>query len=423
MATAKTRTLLPLDRFAAILNIHPLHFNQVYLSGLAAQIDDSSARTCDVPILQYSWATAGKLGREDIAIAIAEAEQMMIARLGFLPAPGWIVDEQRSLPRPRNPDFIAATDLDIRGYFKTVQASQGHLISGGKMAKTLIEADSVVTYTDTDSDGYFETATITFNTTVTDTNEIAVYYPGESGSEEWEIRPLASVSITGGVATVVFKREQCVIRALLESMFPRGVSGTDNPSFLVEVDVYRKYNDPSIQSEFIWDTIGGTRCDCDGSSSCATCGYGVQNGCMVIRNPRLGIVSPQPGTWDSATGEFLSAQYEQCRTPDRVNLNLYGGFRNLALARPNVTMDPRFERAITYLALTFLNRPLCACEPITQSIQRWRDDLSLSESVAGRASSFRLDAGMLRNPFGTTRGAIAAWETVVMNQLGQGVTP
>lgn len=420
MARAAVKTLLPLDRFAAVLNIHPLHFNQVFLSGLPDQPDNTSARTCDVPIFQYSWQANGKIGRDDIAQAIAAAESMIIPRLGYLPVPDWTVQEEKRAVRPANPVLTSYNDLDPRGYYKTVQARYGQIISGGQQAKTLIDDGVAITYSDTDADGFDNRAEITFNTSVADPEEIAVYYPGHSGDDAWQIKPLSYISIVAGVATVRFNRQQAIVEAQMEGYFPTGINGTQDDQFLTTVDVYRKYNDPSVQSRFIWDVVGGNWCgQCDGLTPCEVCGYAIQNGCLVVRNPRLGIVSPQPGSWDADTGEFTAAQFSVWREADRVQLWYKSGWRDNSLPYPNITMDPVFERAIAYLAASLLDRPMCNCQPVEANIARWREDLALSTSSPQGSSSFRLSQGALDNPFGTTRGAIYAWEIVRERMLGQ----
>lgn len=419
MARAEVRTLLALDRFAAVLNIHPLHFNQVFLRDLPGMPDGTTARTCDVPIMQYSWQQASKIGREDIAEAIAAAESSIIGQLGFLPAVDWSVQEEQLSIRPANKVLFSLNDLDVRAMYKTVKADNGYIISGGQRASTLIDAGVTITYSDTDGDGYDNQAEITFATTVTDPEELHVYYPGHAGSPAWEIRPLQYVSIVAGVATIRFRREQAIAEAAMTTYFPTGLDGTDDANFLTEVDVYRVYNDPSVQSRFIWDSVGGVLCGCDGFASCEVCGYSIQDGCLVVRSPKQGIVSPQPGSWDAATGEFTTAEFSVPREPTRVQLWYRSGWRDKSLQYPNITMDPMFERAITYFAVSMLDRPMCNCQPLESSFQRWRQDLAYSSSSPQGSYTFRTGKLALENPFGTTRGAIFAWDVVSNYMLGQ----
>ena len=64
MARAETLTKLPLDRWAQLMGINPMHFNGVFHP-------DSPPTVCQQPWLQHPWQAADRLGREDIANAIA----------------------------------------------------------------------------------------------------------------------------------------------------------------------------------------------------------------------------------------------------------------------------------------------------------------------------------------------------------------
>src|SRR5688500_4005416 len=112
MAVAKTRTLLPLDTFARIAGINPIHFNQVQIEEVAP--DDNSETGCGDTILQYSWQLADKVGREEIAQAIADAESQLADNLGYLLCPDWIVDEAVAFPQIYRPELIRGTIKDIR---------------------------------------------------------------------------------------------------------------------------------------------------------------------------------------------------------------------------------------------------------------------------------------------------------------------
>lgn len=413
MAVAQTRTFLSLDRFAQVVGINPLHFSQVFVR------DIMDAVTCDTPVMQYSWQTAQKASRESVAESIAAAEDQIVSALKFNPLMSWTVEEEQPFARPANPQLYNGPALGIRAQYQTLRANKGYIISGGQQAKSLIVAATPVTYSDNDGDGYKERASIGFATTVTDPQELAVYYPGQDGADEWEIRPMRSMSIAGGIATLTMRREQLVLPNLLEVLNPSGVDGSEDANFLTTLDVYRKYNDPSVQSQFIWNPVGGTECYCSGESDCPTCGFSVQNGCLVTRNPKLGIVAPQPGSWNGSAFDVTS--FSLGRSPDRVRLWYRSGYRKQELAFPLLQMDPMLERAIAYLALANMQRPFCACEPLEANTMWWREELAHNESTQAKTSSWQLDRDSLRNPFGTTRGARYAWNIISGYILGDTV--
>lgn len=409
MARASVRTLLPLDTFAKILGINPLHFNQVEVDTL------SQATTCGSPFVQYAWQAADRIGREEIATAIQQAEQMIADQIGFNLLPTWDVEKPVNFLPAANPLIVNATGLNIQGKWQTLQADKAYIITGGQEAKSLILANVPVVYSDTDGDGYFETASIAVATTVTQTDEIAIYYPGEGGDDGWEIRPI-NVVIAGGIATITCRREQLLMGDLQEQFDPRGQDGLTNPNFLITVDVYRHYNDPSRQIQFVWDPEGSL-CECN-LPTCSICSYYAQYGCMHVRDTRLGIVAGTPGTWNATTGIFDYVPYIIGRQPDKARLWYLSGWEDKRQTKPRLQMDPTFARAVTYLAVGLLDRPLCNCDHIKALTAYWQDDLALTVPE----HTYQLSSAITNNPLGTTRGAQYAWRLVQRYKVGNGVT-
>lgn len=424
MARANTRTILPLDRFAANIGIHPIHFNQVYLDILdSSQSEElAPANLCGQPLVQYGWMRANMIGREEIAQAILEAETQIREQLGYNIAPAWTRNERVVTPRSSyGPEFFSFGQ-GLRGPVG-VQVKNGYLLSGGVEATSLVAAAAPVVYTDVDNDGYKETATITVNTTLTEPQELAVFYPGHSGDFAWEIRPLQNISISAGVAVLTCRREQLVLEALLESLTPRGVDGTDDAKFLANVDVYRHYNDPSTQVRYLWTVPGAGMwdgwCNC-GLAGCVTCQQDTQFGCLNIRLSRQGVFNISPGVWNAGTGVFDGAMWTNCRAPDNADVYYYSGWRYPSAKFPLLQIDPLWERVVSFLALSLLDRPMCACESLQGYMQHWRDDLAAVVSTpSGGSETYRLTTGQLANPLGTTRAAMHAWQHVARHRIGE----
>lgn len=417
MAVSSTRTLLSLDRFFAIVGMNPLHANQVYLPSIQGSGDDSPPTI----MLQYAYLAANRVGREEVAQAISTAEDMIAQQLGYLPKADWVADELVRAPRPANPVLFPLTSLDLRSYWNSFKSARGFFISGGREAKSVIQAAAAIVYTDTDGDGYAETATITAATTVTDIDEIALYYPAQAGADEWEIRPLRSVVIAGGIATIVCRREQLVLPNIFSGYDNQdGVDGADAANFLTTVDVYRHYTDPASPITFMWESLG-SYCDC-GGASCASCGFTTQGGCLFSRDARLGYVAAAPATWDAATAEFTQSAYAVGRGPDRARIWYRSGWCNMRDLRPLSNMDPIMERAIAYYALTFLDYPLYGSYGLEDRTKRWREDLAENVSSPGQSSSYNLTNRVLECPLGTTRGAVYAWQVIRKYGLGEAVT-
>ena len=392
MARADTVTLLSLDRFAQVVGIHPLHFNQVTVANLA------DVHICGSPYCQFAWQDADAVGREEIANAIKSAEEQITTELGFSPMPTWVADEPIMMPLPSNPELLSTSFRNVRGFWQSVHLNRGHVYTGGIVAKTLIKGDAPILYVDNDLDGYPELSLISVVTTVTDPEEIAVYYADMDGDDEWEIRPI-SVSIVGGTANIVIRREQLVIASLMSALNPEGVNGIDDANFVSTVDVYRKYNDPSQQLNMIWEPVYG---------DCSNTQFTVQTGFMMVRNKELGIVALAPGTWNSVDVKYDLGTFDLARQPNKGRVWYRAGWQYKGLW---TKMDPMWEKAIAYYALTLLDRPLCSCNKIEAFVNYWREDFALSKSVGGTSFSWQ-KGRIIECPLGTTRGATYAWRLI-----------
>jgi len=422
VARSETLTKLPLDRWAAIMGIDSRHFN-----GVVSAVHPP--RVCEQPWFHYSWQSADRVGREELAQAISNAEADMERELGYRLLPSWEVDEWQAAAQPWRPDLFNLYATDVRGFSQSVKANWGHVLSGGIRATTLIDDDVAITYSDEDGDSYAETATIAVAVDVgTSPCELHVYYPEDAplvgaGDPQWEIRPIVA-SVSGAVATIRFRREQAVLANLQHDLLPpandsqfRGLDGAVDANFLTAVDVYRVYNDPQTQISFLWEPFGTGCEECTGGS-CTLCAYVAQTGCLTVRgDPRLGLLSYHPGSWDAATSTFTSESWAACRSPDLVRLYYYAGFRDKSLVCPTIRMAPEWERAVAYYAAALLDRPICECNNVGAWVAHWQRDLA----VSGRGEGIRATDSQIDNPFGSRRGMVYAWEKVKRLALGRPV--
>lgn len=411
----RTPTLLSIARWGEILGISPISLQQV---DVASQY--TSASLCGQPTLQYAWQDNARTGREDIARAISTAESMLKNELGYAVLPEWVSQEFNPADQDWRPEIYPWNTQALRGFDRTVTLQEGMFIGGGQRAVAVISAAAAIVYTDLDNDGYDETATVTAATTVTDVNQIAVFFQaadtplGTAADDDWEIRPI-SVSITGGVATIRFRRELAVKAALVTPLEPVAVDGTDNANFVTAVDVYQRYTDPTTSVRFEWlPTTGITGC---GSGTCYACSYTVQTGCLISRDDRLSIVAMHPGTY--ADGAWTSTGWSACRAPDRIIAWYRAGYRDQGRARPYYDMDRRFEEAVTWLSVSLLERPVCGCNNVASLFESYRYDLAQNLSNEAGGMSWQVSPGDLDNPFGTRRGAVMAWKMIDRLSLGR----
>lgn len=402
MARATTPTWLALDRWAEIMGIPPLFFNQLYSEFY------THGSECGDVWFQWMWQQPDRVGREDVADAIREAEDRLKSVVGYNLLPDWISDERVRTTRPARPELYHGTQGNIRGQLKSIQTRWAYIISGGQRKKDLLEAGVITTKVagtvkDLDGDGYYETVEITVTSAdvgeITDASEIHVYYPGESGEDEWEVKPI-EVSISGNTATIIFKRWLIVDPDLQSIMDAENIDGDDDNSYLGTVDVYRVWNDPQSMATLLWEN------GCEDPA----CAFDTQTGCFRVRDERCGIIAYRPATWDSTNEHFDYVDYAVCRDPDQLRIWYYAGYESDSpkVEFPRTQLDPFWEKLIAYFAAALIDRDVCSCNNSERFIDYWREDLSRT----GRDVAHQISPSDLDNPFGTTRGAIEAWRKI-----------
>ena len=374
--------------------------------------------------MQYAWQAAGRIGREDIATAIATAEQMFRAFTGFSPLPDWYVNEYNLTDRLNQPELSPWATWSVGGRPRSVQLQNGYFIGGGQRTQSVISAGAAVVYTDPNGDGYPELATVgPIATTVTDVNQIAVYMAAAdthlaAGAAAAEIRPI-TVTIAAGMVTITFRRELAVDPDLVTALEPQAVDGTVAGNFVTTVDVYQRYTDPSTSVMLGW--LPFPTCGWCGDGTCSSCGESVDYGCLLQRDERRSIVTYTPGTYDAATLTWTPGSWQDWRSPDFVRAWYRAGWRDESQARPYYDMDPLWARAIAYLSVSLLDRPFCGCDSVSEIISRWQTDLALSQSNEAGSTSWSNADQTLSCPWGTRAGAVWAWNQVQDQAIGTGL--
>lgn len=380
MARADTETLLCIDDWARYMAIHPNAWNQVY------NPTNPYAGACDRVWIQHGWLnqdTGAVIGREDVAIAIASAEEMIAHALGYWPAPRWTLAEEHKWPRPAR---------GAQWQYPPIQLNWGYIIEGGQRTLTEILADEAVVYSDEDGDGVNEVATITITAAEmaaanAEPEEIMVCFDGET-DDTWEIRCLDVTEDGAGNVTIVGWTSQFVDPDLWLVADEIDLSNAAN--FVATVDIYRRYNDPSQQCQVVWKG-GGDGC------SPAICEETCQTSCIGIDDPRLSIVRALPGTY--AAGTWTSTSFAINRLPDAARFWYWSG----ALLQANGRIKPMMAEAIVRLANCYLVDEPCGC---AQTKHRWERDTKEQDINT-------IDAALAHSAFGTAMaGAIFAWSVV-----------
>jgi len=403
MARATTLTKLPLDRWAQLIGLNPIHFNRITIS----LSPDRSCNSGEDFWMQWPYMDASKVSIEDLASAINEAEGMIESVIGYKLLPDYIVDERRNTERPAMRELYSY-GVNSRWLAKSVKARWGYVQSGGQRAKSVISAGAAIVRSDADGDGYQETATVTVASTVA-VDEVRVYFASQSGADEWEVKPVQVVA-SGVNLVITFKIWQVPDPELWEQLStdPTAIDGDVAANFQTTVDVYRVYLDPQTQVQFLWEPDILLACGC-GSATCTVCTLASQYGCLHVRDTRIGSLAYSPADWNATAGVFDSSEWSVCREPERMRLWYQAGWRwetNDPRKRPSVDLDPYWEKAIAYLAITLLSREVCACNNTEHFIDYWREDLARN----GSQVSYQNGRQVLANPFGTMRGAVYAWQ-------------
>jgi hypothetical protein len=406
-------THLPLDRFFRIVSYSPILGNQVVIMYNELQRDVA----CSDPVLQYTWQPrgGGRPGREEIAQAIQQAEDTIYRALRFAPSPRWFEDEV---------DLTQAHKLGYwpGGYFG-LRVNNFHVIEPGVERYRYLASPEVL-YEDSDGDGYKETAVLSFDADssgVVDADEISAFPPGYGPDPALEIRPLrVEFNNLENKIIITVARHLLARWDLQERLDAQGIDGMADTNFYPELDIYRHYNDPSQAAEIVWP--------CGGCGVCAACGTQTATGCFWVTDPRNGLIRVGPARWvedeyftglGNGSWDILGCTWVQ--TPARVKLRYRAGFMDTRLKRPLVEMAPELERAVAFLALSYLDREWLTCEQIRNLQAHWRLDLATTTSNSTMSSSHRIDADLLKCPFGTTRAALYAWRVVQPLMVGQAV--
>jgi len=384
MAITRTSTLLSLDQYADIMQLHPDHFNQVFSSGQAVRLAGGFL------YYQYGWNHDGHVSRDQIARAIAEAERLIATELGFWPAPKYITNEQEQYTSPR----VFPPERYSQGGRQVVQLKWGQFVAAGWRTTALIEAGVDITAARTDTDGDDWAETVTFSVTHASASswlpkEIGVFAAGDTPDDLHRIRDL-TVSIDDTTITVTGRVSKFVKMAKWETN--KGLDGDDADIFLASVDVYRIYtidDDDNPPVEFGWE------------KQTEPTQYGIVAGTLQPVKAETSLVSLVPSTWDEDTEAWVplcSGSVLMYGSPKVVRYNYLAGWATDAQGR----MAPPLDRAVAALATARLPGPItCGGESIDKIYNYWQE-VPTRETAQGRRLC----------PFGPQRGAWEAWETV-----------
>jgi len=339
MATSTTVTQLPLDRYADVMRISRTHFNN---------LRDGDVTDACLPYWNQDALDA-------MAASIVEAESTMRRALGFDITPRWRTDEEIGMARGNNKRIVIPWRDAL---YKTHWA---YVVEFGRRAFTLIEADAAIVHNLTTN-----VATISVATTVTDTDEIRVYYRTADGAlanhdDRFWIRPL-DVSISGGTATITGHPALFAELAVRDADAPSDYVAA---SLVDEVDVYRVYNDIETPATLLWTPLCGDPPEAFASATAA----------CRLEDPEAGRFQVIPATYDAATGQHSVATVCRYDTPARMQIDYRAGYPLDVSGYP----DPQLERTTVRLANLLAPEPPCNYCDFARQI--WTNDRRLLDQA------------------------------------------
>lgn len=331
--------------------------------------------------------------REPIARALGSSYQKIARLLNYTPSPDWF-SNTLSFGKgiPSRWEYFQTSTPKENGSWK--------LQDFGQRGATVILAAAPIVYSDVGGYGVNNTATITAPTTVTNPDEIQVFFQVSDGSpnvadSRYQIEPVI-VTIAGGIATITADRSLFIKPSVWATPYlvtdpnNQTPNAADNANasldFITAVDVYRVFNDTTTQLEVLdWNNaVIGTFAG-------------------VIVNSELGIFTFTNDCWDWILGCC-------CNRPVRLRVNYYAG-----LPLVNGYMDNELEDAIVRLANTLMPTALCPFCEATKN--RWEQDRN--PSVRDRIAIITQQAA--QNTFGlTSYGAVFAYQTAIDRRIVSG---
>lgn len=398
MATTNIQTLLSLDEYAEIMGLNPLNFN----SAASPNENVFGFETDRQPLwFRYSWQASKQMSHSELATYIQQAEKDIAEFLGYWPAPTWIYQETHPYPPNLRRENYVTMDT-TRGVYKPITAQFGKVIGVGRRKATLISNETVA-YSDEDSDTFEETATITATTSITDKKRIKVFFAGKGGAPEFEVRPIKSIEISGGVATIIINSWLLFDRDLYERLpggEPITINSANPANYVTTVDVYDiDFDTETYSARFIWE-------DKDTSLEQTT-----QEAYLKLIDANAGVVEPVPAIYN---GGWNAVSLVKNYLPDMVQIWYKSGLQSQEYIK-GYDLSPisaEMKKNIAWLATARMEVTFHANNNVMAFVERLKR--VTSENIEG-GGTFFLDQSSLNAPFGTKYG-----ELLVFRRLKQG---
>ena len=372
MARTRTKTLLPLDRYAVRMGLNQYHFNNLS-DGNSTDAAKAYWRQPDHDEL------ALYLSQSEARVRDGESDKL---GLGFEIAPTFRQDRMTYAPN--------CTQWYTRDALRTLY---GYVSGFGTQSLTLVEADATLSFSDD-----VGTVSVTGVSDIEE-SEAVVYYRVADGADTasnagWQIRPLKAL-IDGTTLTISGHKALFVKPSVLLDTSESDTSkdASDSANFVTAVDIYQETINAELPLTIEWDALRL------GESTDPTERFEM-DGAALLQETRTGLFLPRPATYSSGTHAFADPTYTT--KPDFVLADYQAGFPyEIANQRQ---IDARLETAVLRLANVMMPDLGLWLGDFAQ--RKWRDDRK------GPSDENPLSPNELDNPFGFSVAARYVWMVI-----------
>lgn len=409
-------------------------YNPYLFWGLSNEKVVGRGGECNTPIYEYNWQAADQVSRSQMREYLYEAEQQILTEAQFAVAPHY--GEQELVYLQEN--TLALTPLynatqwgagDPFARWTSVQLREGYIQALGVEVLTFLE-NATVTLSDENSDGLIDTFTLTFSTTETNPNNIAVYFnssdrDGAPVGAEWRIQPVTVSIDTGTQVCTVIGRSWLIIQPILyqKAIQQAPLDPDETSNYAASLAVYTRVTDPNgvlitdAQATMVWETNPLPTFLCpsptSGSTDPATVGYAVAR--SGIRNAKLGIVTPAQAAYNATTQLWYENFPIWNWRPDRVIVRYYAGYPLDADGQ----VSRKLRDITTDLAIASIPRRIVACDESNLVVQNLQWDLA---RTANGVEQYGTTFQQLNSIWGTRRGQVQAYRKLKHLSTHRGVT-
>lgn len=440
MAYSDHETKLSLDRWAELMGVDPIAFHGATVSCSTSVFPPN----CNSYWRQFPWQSAANISREALAQAVSSAEKAVEKFLGTSISPKWkretislTTKEANTLKRFGTVELTLSTDQILStgrnerqlihgtsySEFDALASDPRRIDSDGTIINGIAQNSALsVSYSDNDSDGFDETATVTVpNVTAGDECDYEIWIPGKRGRGGYRIYPKASsFDFASGDLVLEFWAWQMISpsvsnsiarydSSLAQKIAPIDLCDVNN--LLTEVEVWRSIVSPDYSSAVI--SMRQAPCNC--TAGCPKCTVVDYPGCILVRDSANGyarvsradlVQDDQTLQWSyDCCGNGIAPWH--CGNPieSDIPFQITVYYKSGCEESDGVCNDMCYAEEVAILAAARLNKEICECGCDVQRLSELRRDYSMVTPTF----TPRVTLEDLRNPFGTREGEIMVY--------------